>query len=177
MAQAYSINTGLTALPEIDQKKDPQTYVECLRLRQGINLVMQTLDTYTGAIPLDSQAAAVTPHAETTRLQNLSKIYVPAGATLTPGAYVYLHNVAGVLTADLASTPTNLAWGWVSSISTVVAGATAEVSFYGVNSELSGLTLAAKYYLTATPGVISTVVSAQFIGRALSATELLSSPL
>ena len=119
MAQAYSINTGLTALPEIDQKKDPATYVECLRLRNGINLVMQTLDSYTGAIPLDSSAASATSHAETTRIQNISKIYVAAGGALTPGAYVYLHNVAGILTADLASTPTNLAWGFVSSTSAV----------------------------------------------------------
>jgi len=169
----YSVNLGLSAIPEVSQRENPQVFVEFVRIRNALNLLLSSLDTYTGAL-----TPVTTAPAETTRIQNIFKALVKAGAALSPGQYVYLHNVAGVLTADLAQAGVNSAWGFVSSTSNVSAGALAEISFGGVNSHLSGLTLAATYYLSAgTPGAISTVVSTQQVGRALSATDLLSSPL
>ena len=169
----YSVNLGLSALPEVSQRENPQVYVEFLRVRNALNLILSSLDTYTGAVTPTSVATPV----ETTRVQNISKVWAKSGSAISAGQYVYLHDVAGSLTADLALAGVNPAWGFAVS-SALAAGEQIQIAFYGVNPYFSGLTLAATYYLSAgTPGAITAVPTAQLVGRALSATDLLSSPL
>ena len=44
MAQNLTINTKLSATPEIDQSKDPQLYAELLRIRNAIIILQSALD-------------------------------------------------------------------------------------------------------------------------------------
>lgn len=48
MAQNLTINTRLSATPEIDQQKDPQLYAELLRLRNAIIILQSALDGIVG---------------------------------------------------------------------------------------------------------------------------------
>jgi len=41
---SYTTNTGLSALPEIDQKKTPEIWAELVRIRQAINILQEALD-------------------------------------------------------------------------------------------------------------------------------------
>ena len=48
MAQNLTINTKLSATPEIDQNKDPQLYAELLRIRNAIIILQSALDGIIG---------------------------------------------------------------------------------------------------------------------------------
>lgn len=49
MAQSFSTNTGLSALPEYDQSKDPAAYAELLRIRNAIQVLQAAIDGLGGA--------------------------------------------------------------------------------------------------------------------------------
>lgn len=49
MAQSFSTNTGLSALPEYDQQKDPAAYAELLRIRNAIQVLQGAIDGLGGA--------------------------------------------------------------------------------------------------------------------------------
>jgi len=62
------------------------------------------------------------------------------------------------------------------AISTATAGNSVTIQLSGICPGFSGLTVTSKYYGTGTGGVISTSVSASFVGWAFSATQILMSP-
>ena len=46
---SFSFNLAIGVLPELDEKKDPSIYRECVRLRSAIRVLAEALDSYTGA--------------------------------------------------------------------------------------------------------------------------------
>ena len=103
----------------------------------------------------------------------------PASETLSAGSYVNIWNDAGVAKVRKAdgSVVGKEVHGFV--LDSVVDGANAMVYFEGRNTQLTGLTPGARYYLSDTlPGsVTATPVTAaghihQYLGVAVSATEI-----
>ena len=45
---SYNTNLGLSALPEIDQKKDPEIYAELLRIRNALKVLQGAIDILSG---------------------------------------------------------------------------------------------------------------------------------
>jgi hypothetical protein len=103
---------------------------------------------------------------------------IPASEGLSGGDYVNVWNDGGTIKCRKADAATaKEADGFVRD--SVLSGADALVYFEGVNDSHTGLTVGARYFLSgATPGgVTATAPStaghiAQFIGKALSATEM-----
>lgn len=98
-----------------------------------------------------------------------------AGEALSAGDMVYFNGTGQVLKAD-ATSITKAARGYV--ISAVSNAATATVYFDDSNTGLSGLTAGSTYYLSATPGAVTTTAPTtsgqivQEVGFATSATNL-----
>ena len=47
----YALNLGLSALPEIEQKKEPQIYAELVRIRNALNVLNSLANTLAGGTP------------------------------------------------------------------------------------------------------------------------------
>ena len=45
---SYNTNLGLSALPEIDQKKNPEIYAELLRIRNALKVLQGAVDILSG---------------------------------------------------------------------------------------------------------------------------------
>lgn len=45
---SFSTNLGLSSLPEIDQKKDPEIYAELLRIRNALKVLQGVVDSLSG---------------------------------------------------------------------------------------------------------------------------------
>lgn len=104
---------------------------------------------------------------------------VPSTEDLAAGDYVNLFDDAGTVKTRLADNSNGRpAHGFV--IAATVSPAVNSVYFEGANSNLSGLTLGARYYLgtvgqpTATPlePIVGTGKIHQYLGMAISATEI-----
>lgn len=104
---------------------------------------------------------------------------LPAFEDLVAGDMVNIFDDAGTAKARLAdaSTSGKIAEGYV--LAAFDAGDTALVYFGRINNQLSGLTIGAKYFLSASSaGKITTTVPTgagnvvQYVGKAISATEL-----
>lgn len=100
-----------------------------------------------------------------------------ASENIGAGKYVNVYDNAGTQNVRLADNSNGRdAHGWV--ISSVTSGNNATVYFEGANTALSGLTIAARYYLDTAGGVTATAPVApgaqisQFVGIAVSATEI-----
>lgn len=108
-----------------------------------------------------------------------SVIVAPASEALTAGDFVNLWNDAGTLKVRKADATTSAkpAHGFV--LANVAAAASATVYLLGeINTAVSGLTVGSDYYLSTTPGGVTTSAPSasgnivQFIGRATQATAL-----
>ena len=107
---------------------------------------------------------------------------LPASEALAAGDKINVWSDSGtakMLKAD-ATTPGKAADGFV--IAAVSSGATGTAYFEGTNTQLSGLTPGAPYYLSTTAGGVTTTPPSatgqvvQYVGKALSATELSFEP-
>lgn len=102
-------------------------------------------------------------------------ISATAGETLTAGDFVYFNGTGEVLKAD-ATSLAKQAKGYVNA--NVTNAGTATVFFDDSNTGLSGLTINVPYYLSTTPGQITTTAPStatqivQRVGFANSATNL-----
>jgi hypothetical protein len=100
-----------------------------------------------------------------------------AGEALTAGNFVYINATGQVLKAD-ATLPAKAARGYV--LSNVANAASATVYFDEANTAVTGLTPGASYYLSTTPGGVTTTPPAtngsgqiiQELGFASSATNI-----
>ena len=177
--QSYSSNTGVSALPEFDQSKYPELYLDSLKLRMGIKILQQVLDQYTGALGEDpTYWNQQTNPALWTRLQNLSRIYGQATEAIPAGAVVNFYNNGGVLGVRNAnaSAAGKQCDAWCTTA--VAAGSYGEFITQGTCFLIGGLTIGATYYLSNTNGLLSsgagTVV--QKVGRAIGVNTLLFKP-
>lgn len=178
-AQGFSTNLGISAIPEIDQSKYPDVYIDNLKLRNGIKLLQGVLDTYTGALGEETAYwGQQTNPASWNRLQNLTRTYCVASENISAGAMINFWNDAGVLKARNANATAagKPAHGWCTT--TITTGAAGEFCQQGTSFLISGLTIGATYYLSNTDGLIAnapgTIV--QRIGYALGATTLVIRP-
>jgi hypothetical protein len=177
--QGFSTNTGISATPEIDQTKDPEIYIDNLKLRNGIKILQAVLDTYTGALGEEPAAwSQQTNPANWNRLQNLTRTYALASENIAAGAIVNFWNNAGVLgvrnaNATAAGKPAH-AW----ATSAILAGAYGEFIQQGTCFLITGLTPGTTYYLSNTAGLIAAGAGtvAQKIGYALGAQTLVFRP-
>lgn len=102
---------------------------------------------------------------------------LPATENLAAGNFVNIYSNSGTMSARKADANGKPANGYVSA--SVTSGQNASVIRRGTNSQLSGLTVGANYYLSnATPGEVTTTVPTtaghilQFIGIAHSTSAL-----
>ena len=108
----------------------------------------------------------------------VDSVVCPASEALAAGDYVNIWNDGGTIKARKADATTTgkEANGFVRSAFALNASAT--VFLEGANNALSGLTLAARYYLSTTPGLGTTTPPSaagnivQYLGNSLSATSL-----
>ena len=177
--QGFSSNTGISAIPDIDQTKYPDVYIDNLRLRNGIKILQGIIDTYTGALGEDPNYWGQQSNpANWNRLQNLTRTYALVSENIAAGAAVNFWNNAGVLNvrnanASAAGKPCH---GWCTK--TVTAGNYGEFIQQGTCFLVGGLTIGATYYLSNTAGLISPgpgTVS-QKIGYAIGANTLVFRP-
>jgi hypothetical protein len=180
MGQPLSVNLGLAASPDVEDKR---LFAEFTRIYNAITAVARALDSYTGALQANP---ADWPDIGTSEvlLHRLAKIYPIFDSAVLPGAMINVYNVAGVLHARLASAAdgTKPARGF--STAAVTLGAVGEVFLFGLNTHISGLTPGTLYYLSSTsltgqivpaaPAVVGNLV--QPVGFALSDTVLFFNP-
>lgn len=180
MGQEYSTNLGLTILPEFDQKQYPGIWADNLYLRNALTAMQGALDEYTGALPVDSQYQPQTPPSQSVRVGQISRVYIPAVVALTYGQLVRISGIGAVL-AD-ATVPSKFAQGFVSASAGANPGDTVEITLLG-NVNITGLGLGVVYYLSTTPGAVSSVAPStpgqilQQIGFATSPTSLWFNPV
>ncbi len=108
---------------------------------------------------------------------------IVAGEDLSAGDFIYCWNNGGTPTVSKAdaSAAGKEAQGFV--LAATLTGGNADVYWEGVNNQLSGLTVGARYYLsgvtagdiTATPPATASYV-VQYVGRAIATTELSFEP-
>lgn len=114
-----------------------------------------------------------------------NQVIVPATEALSAGQFVNLYDATGTLSARLADNSNNReAWGYVKEA--VVSGAQATVyRLNTVNANLSSLVTGSDYWLGTAGGVITAPLDPeddtgkldQYLGKALSATELVTAEL
>lgn len=179
MAYRSSVNTGL---PNIPDPPDPAFFPEFTRLYNAIRNLTIALDSYTGALPAETQYYDQTPPSASILTQNSMRLYVKFGVAIAYGQVVHLYNNAGVLTAELASAvnATKPMHGWCSIAG--AAGAFGEVMLGGLCSAIgtvgSPLVPGATYFLGNTAGTIAPTAgtSSQKIGYALAINRLFVQP-
>jgi hypothetical protein len=115
--------------------------------------------------------------------QRSSRIAATFSQAVVPGQLVAVYNVAGVLTARLASAADNtkVAVGYVSAA--VAINGTGEIILNGANPYMAGLTVGAAYYLSdVTPGGVTSTKPVgvgkivQPVGFASSVSTLITNP-
>jgi len=165
MAQQYSLDLGLDIVPI---SKDPENMGDMYRLYNAVKLVAGALDLYTGSLGANAEDWSI---ADTTyvRSQNISRIYRIFDIAVTAGQIVTIKS-----TGNIGLATTGLAHGW--SPIPVAAGQYGEVRLFGLHTSVSGLTPGTWYYSSATAGAITTTVTAQKVGFAVSATALFFNP-
>ena len=151
---AYSSNTGVSALPEFDQTKYPELYLDSLKLRNGIRILQQVLDLYTGTLGEDTAYwNQQTNPAIWTRLQNLNRIYAQATEAISAGAGVNFYNNGGTLGVRNAnaSAAGKQCDAWCTTA--IAANAYGEFITQGTCFVIGGLTIGSTYYLSNTNGL------------------------
>lgn len=151
--QRFSTNLGLSTLPEVDDKKNPDVYAECLRIRNALRILQAALDSYTGALSEDEGFWSQANPAQTSRVQNISRVYGQASEDLSLGNAVNFFDLGGgklgVRKAIASSTPLPC-FGFCSTSGGVLAGGFTEVILLGMNSFFAGITPGTIYYLSQT---------------------------
>jgi hypothetical protein len=176
--QAYSTNLGLSSLPEIDQKQHPQIWADLKNIRNALKILQGALDSYTGAtVPNPSDFSGGT-------VGSMPGVFCVASEAIAYGNVVYLYDNGGVLTAQKASAvdSTKPARALCVTPGGVAIGAIGQFVFQGTPACFSGVTRGTNYYLSVTPGLITSVIPsggtavAQLLGFGLSTTQIWFNP-
>ena len=172
--RALSLDLGIPQVPEYAGKEDPLLFFELQRIYNGLNNLAFYLDAYTGRAPLTVAAQAGFDLYKTTRGQYLDVIYATASVDIPAGAacYTRYNAVTEEFTAHLASAvdPTTFCTGFCVSEGGVVAGSLCAIQLgTGLVPFIGSLSEGATYYLSDTPGLISSGpgTHAQKLGYAL----------
>lgn len=170
MNQQFGTNLGMPALPDTD---DPKLFAALLPLHTAARNLALSLDNSTGrTFVAPEEYGNVSPY--TNIASNI--LYVQFSEDVEAGHMITFHSVAGVLLGKKAVGPAleTLARGF--SLSKRLAGETGPVGLFGLDPYITGLTPGTAYYLSNTPGVISSTVGNQYIGFALAEDKLWFAP-
>ena len=178
----YSTNLNLSALPELDQKKDPLVYAELLRLRSSLRLLQSALYTYTGALSTETAYRNQTAPTSSIRVQNISRIYAEATEIIAYGAAVNIYNSAGLKCRNANATAAGkLCRTFCNNSAGAVSGDFVELIILGV-LPIVGAIPGQDYYMSITSGIISATPPAvagnvvQRIGFGLDANSIWFNP-
>ena len=163
-------------LPAIPQTTDQKLYTELQPIHNAIRMLAYTLDAYTGATSAPYYVWNEL-EAGTLRLQNITKVYLPAFEDMAAGRFIAIYDDAGTAKARLALDPTYRCRGYVTS--DVVASEFAEIVLLGAYPEMAAgtLTPGATYYLSSvTPGATTTTSGTQALGFAVTDKTLFVNP-
>jgi len=168
--QSYSISLGLAAVPDVD---DPVIFQAMMPVYNAIKNTMSALDTYTGnALVTADEYQTIDPYSHLL-VQKGTIFFCKASEAISAGHAVNIWDSSGARVRK--ATSTNLPDA-IALAGAVAAGEVIPVCLFGLVTALSGLTVGANYYPTATPGVISTTVLGNKIGKALSSSTLWFNP-
>lgn len=111
---------------------------------------------------------------------NLNRLYVVASELIVFGAAISLVNTAGVLNVRNANATNNtrICDGFCSTPGGIAAGAAGEVQLMGGVATISALTIAQRYWLSTTAGLVTNVAPVaagnveQYLGIAIDANDL-----
>ena len=167
MSGQLSLNLGLDVLPTT---KTQDVYPDIFKLYNAVKLIADALDNYTGElipeVPAGSNMSAF--GVNYLRLQKIARVYLQASVAISAGNMVSINGTSKIA-LGAAGTVVGFAPAAIAN------GAYGEIQLLGLCTALSGLTPGAMYYAAASGG-ISTTVSAQKIGFAISSTLLFVNP-
>lgn len=167
---SLSINLGLPAVPEVDT---PELYGALLPVYNAIKNAMYAVDSYTGNTQIsESEYSQVNAYGQLL-LQKSAVLYVMLTEDIGAGLMVNLHSASG-LRARKATGGSNRAHAF--AVASGLAGSVIPVCLFGLCSNLAGLTPGTDYYLSSTPGMITTSTSHHRIGMAVGTNQLWFSP-
>ena len=181
--QEFSTNLGLSILPELDQKDNPEIFSELLRIRNALRALQSALDVYTGALSEETTYWSQTSYSQSIRVQKISRIYCITSEAISYGQLVNLYDVAGVTTARKADATDASKPCRAYCNATVASGAYGEFILFGY-LPTTGAVAGTTYYLDKVAGLIvatapvpppGTVV-VQRIGFGLDATSIWFNP-
>lgn len=167
---SYSINLGLPAVPDIESQ---ELYAALMPIYSALRNVMGAVDTYTGNNLVTPAEYAEVNFIGQLLLQKQAILYVKLTEDVNGGSMINLHNSGG-LRARKANVSSNRAHAYA-----VVKGITGDVipvCMFGLCQSIAGLTAGTDYYLSNTSGLITSSVTAQRVGIALSSTALWFTP-
>jgi hypothetical protein len=175
----FSTNLGISAIPEFEQAKYPDLYIDALKVRNGIKILQGVMDTYTGA--LGEEAAywnQQTNPANWNRLQNLTRTYAQAAEIIAAGALVNFFDNAGTLGVRNANATAAGKPAHAYATTAVAASSYGEFIQQGACFLIGSLTIGATYYLSNTNGLISAGAGTvpQKIGYAIGVSTLIFRP-
>lgn len=169
-----SFQLNLPKTPEYTT--DPLQAAELQRIINSINIVANTLDTYTGRAPLSSDVASGLSVFSTLRSRYVDVVYGYADTDLPAGSAVHLTSNGDSYSVSLASAAlsTTCCHGFIMNEQGVKAGSLCTVNIGGgLVPLIAGLVEHTTYYLSDTPGVINTAAGTvpQKLGYALGSTK------
>ncbi len=168
---SMSINLGLGVAPDVD---DPELYNALMPLYNAIKNTMYAVDSYTGnTLITPDEYSSVNAFTQLTTQKN-AVLFVKLTSKVTAGQLVNFHNSGG-LRAQLTTTAIGRAHAF-----TIAAGDIGDhvpVCLLGLCTYISGLSIGAGYYLSASvPGAVTATVTGQRLGFAIGPSELWFNP-
>jgi hypothetical protein len=170
----------ITPVPAPEAGSNPQ--VTFTIIYYAIQQILRTFVQFCGVGPRSVGDWAILAGSPSTLLRgNLGRLYVEASETIAANALISLHNAAGSLRVRNANATNNTrpADGYCSTENGILIGAVGEVVLSsGVISDLVGLVVGQRYYLTTANGqfAVAPAVAAgnieQYIGIAITTTDL-----
>jgi len=159
---SQSINLGLAAIPDVES---PELYSALLPIYSAIRNVMYALDGYTGNNLVTPEEYSQVNAFQQMATQKTAVVYVKLTEDVSAGHMIHLFDSSG-LAAKKAVYNTLRCHGYA-----VASGLTGEyipVCLMGACTLVGGLTIGAEYYLSSVAGQITTTVTGQHLGTALS---------
>lgn len=175
---SFSLGIGVQPTTELEDEEVSQ---EILLIYRALNVLATQLDVATGSLAAQpADRYSIIPSASS-REANMTRMYAYATVNFTAGELAHI-NSSGHLVKAQANTSHNLK-AQVVILDNVIAGSYASCAMRGVHRLYTLLTPGSDYFLSTTAGAISATPpgggsgnTVQYIGYALSPSELYLSP-
>lgn len=177
IVESSIIQLGLPALPE--DNIPPNLYDNFMVLHRAVQNLARGVSRYCGVDAPSPDIWDQITFSETMLSGNLTRMYVPAGATIARGQVVNLYDGGGFLAARLASASSAATLAHGIANSNAATGQTLEMNWLrGLLNSVGGMTTGTLYWLSPTAGSIQNVPPAgpnrqQPIGVAFGTNQLM----